>query len=76
LNEAVTDPKEIQTNSFYEFVAILRKVSEPSGVSVREWWSEFSVTARAKAEREGFGADVVGYFRKSFDSDTALTSNK
>ena len=76
LNQALNDPKEIQTDSFYEFAAILKKVSEPSGASVRDWWNEFSVTAKTKAEREGFGTDVLGYFRKSFDADNAGTSNK
>ncbi|HMG88750.1 MAG TPA: class I SAM-dependent methyltransferase [Chryseolinea sp.] len=76
LNQALTDPKEIQTNSFYEFAAILKKVSEPSGASVKEWWNEFSVTAKTKAEREGFGADILGYFRKSSDADNQGASNK
>ncbi|WP_276367362.1 class I SAM-dependent methyltransferase [Chryseolinea sp. H1M3-3] len=76
LNQPLNDLKEIQSNSFYEFVAILKKVTEPSGASVTQWWDEYSVTARAKAECEGFGTDVLGYFRKSFDADNPGTSKK
>lgn len=70
LNQALSDPNEIQTNSCYEFVAILKKVSEPSGDAVEQWWNEFSATARSKADREGFGDDVTRYFRMSFDNDS------
>lgn len=76
LNQPLSDQGEIQTNSCYEFAAILRKVSEPSGAGVEEWWNEFSVTARNKAERDGFGNDVINYFRKSFDTDSLSASNK
>lgn len=66
LNKCLKQPLDIEQNSFYEFAAILKKVSEPTERNITKWWSEFSITARIKAEREGFGNDVLGYFQKSF----------
>ena len=69
MNQVLKDPSDIAQNTFYEFVAILKKVSEPTEGNITTWWNEFSVTARIKAEREGFGSDVLGYFQKSFGED-------
>ncbi len=76
LNQALTSPEEIQTNVFYEFVAILKKVSQPTDESIKEWWNEYSETAKVKAQQEGFGADVLEFFRKSFNVDNPTVLDK
>jgi len=76
LNQPLSDPGQIQSNSFYEFAAILKKVSEPSEDVITEWWSEYSATAKAKAQREALGTDVLRYFRESYNADNPGTASK